>query len=212
MLVKRKRGTKPKQVSAKTAAETDSGSILDRLSNPALPSKIDDGPETSKKLRSSFFFRLGGDQTEEARRKALTEKPMIPRSERELDERAELYKEELPDDLEQKISEVREYLLRTVNPLVLAAQVGAEQAFAVLGKATDSEVEREFQNKLQIMLQKGVNLKLSRFVVEYLGLKPRDAAVLLERTPPSTIVFPSLKEVQPEHPIGNRREQPRNRK
>lgn len=195
----------PKKEVAKPDAKTRTrNAILDRLSNPALPDTRKE-VKAAKKYRSSFFFRLDGDEHEKARRKSLTEKPKIPRSERELDERAESYKKELPANMDKKIDEVREFLLTTINPLVLAALAGSEQAFNVLGKATNSEVENAMHNKLQQMLQKGVQIKLSRFVTEYLGLKAKDAEVLLEKTPPATVIFPSLSDVKPEHPIGGRR-------
>ena len=189
--------------------KTTNNSIADRLGNLAQPevkaAKV-------SKYQSSFFFKLSGDESESARRRALTEKPEVPRSERELDKRADLYKKELPASMEGRIDQVREYMLKEVNPLVLAALAGTQQAFNVLGKATESEVEAELQRRVETMLQKGVNIKLSRFVARYLGLRPKDAETLLERTPPATVVFPPIRDIQPEHPIGNRRERQRDRK
>jgi len=203
--------TKVKKSTRTQNPKVGSTSILDRLSNPALP--VESIPVQSKrKYRSSFFFRLDGNPLEKERRKALTEKPEVPRSERALDERADKYKKELPASMDDKIREVREFMLSEINPLVLAAISGTEQAFNVLGKATGSEVERELQRKVQTMLQKGINIRLSRFIAEYLGLRQKDAATLLERSPPANIVFPALGEVKPENPIGDRREKAGHRK
>ena len=192
---------------ARSSTPKKTATILERLSTPALPVE----ETTRDKFRSSFFFKLRGETEEDLRRKALTEKPEIPSSVRELEKRADLYKKELPRSMEARIDRVREYLLSEINPLVLSLLAGSEQAFDVLGRATESDVEKEMHRQLQTMLERGVKLKLSRFVAKYLGLTAKDAATLLERNPPTSIVFPRLQDIKPEHPIGDKHEQ-QNRK
>lgn len=160
----------------------------------------------SVKYKSSFFFKLDDSSLERKRREALSKKKELPSSTREIDKIAESYKEVLPKDMESRIEEVRDFFLSELSPLVLAANVGCEQAMSILDITTEGQVDKDPQRKFNEMLMKGLQLRMSRFIVEYLGLDKKDYLRLLRNKKPNPrqqaiSIFPPLEDVHPDRPV-----------
>lgn len=137
--------------------------------------------------RSRFFFRLTPSFAEEVKSKQLVFTPKeIIHIDHEVEKRLKNYKLEMPHTLEQNIEEVREFFLREIAPVTLAAGAGASQALEVVRRLVGSDIDGTQFEKFERMAAKAVDIKMARFVARQFGLTKTEAAEILAALVPRT--------------------------
>jgi len=160
-------------------SELSSVAIPDRDRDPAIPSPI--RRRSMNPLRSKFIFRLDAPSDEDLRRQELVEKPELPRSSKEIDDRAGAYSIELPDSVEARISLVREFMLKELAPRMIAGFTGVQQARAVLQRVTGGEVDESTEHFFYQLMVKASNLRMSKFVAQYFDLPEDEIQALISQ-------------------------------
>ena len=185
------------------AQEEQDDDILASLVNIAYktPQPLEEAPKKKKKKkrvaesrRSKFFFtptdsftdelNKGKQADEDASHTALTY------LDKEVEARGKTYSKELPEALQNNISEVREFFLNDIGPLMLAAQAGTVQAGQVLQRVLNTEIDNSSFIQFERMVSKASTIKMARFIASYLDLPLRTVETLLQ-----TIQPPAPREV-----------------
>lgn len=146
--------------------------LLRAMSTIALPA-AGHVPEAVPKTRhkSRFFFVPDADQLEIARRKKQVEGSRRKATiEDTTGKRASAYKIELEPVVQSNVDSVREFFLNEINPLLLAASLGAAQALEVTQTTLEASVDPGPYSYFEGMLRKAAQAKLDKFVAEYIGI------------------------------------------
>lgn len=165
--------------------ETPIDGILAELSSVAQMRPPPDGGPGIKRslnpLRSRFIFKLRGPSDEEVRRKELTERPELPRSTKEVDDRSESYSVELPGLMEDRLNKIREFMLQELAPRMLAAQAGITQARYVVDRVAGAQMDDSTEHFFNQLMVKAANLRMCKFIAEYFGLQVEEVEGLLKQ-------------------------------
>ena len=155
-------------------------------------------PTQQTKRKSKFFFTSAKSIfNQEMETRADQFKPKVLEHIDELVvNRSNEYLKELPKSLEDNISNIREFFLKELSPLTLALNAGANQASAVVNMAVGVNIEPSVIAMFERMYAKGINIKMSNYIAEYLSLPKSDALILLQSIAPvqkaATFLGPDL--------------------
>lgn len=181
-----------------TKAEEDSkDDLLSALSNIAYAIPVDVIPkpepvaEPVKKKRNKFFYKPTRSFFEDVEdHKSITRKTVstLEYVNKESEERAAAYREELPPALSKHIESVREFFLNEIDPLVLGVQGGTAQALDVVQKTLESAVDPMPFAQFERMVAHARLYKMASFIVKYMKL-------------PKTMVDDLMYAVQPKKEV-----------
>ncbi len=162
-----------------------------------------------RRFNSRFFFRVTDLDGEALRRKSLQAPKVEQQSSQEVFDRSNGYEKELAKSLAPKIDQVREFFLKEITPLRIAAATGKDQAKSVLEQASDSEVDDDLAIQWERMLARAVHLRLAKFIQGYLELDESDIKLLIDAAVPPTqqrpqvMVMPNPASVPKGNPLGD---------
>lgn len=139
-----------------------------------------------RKRKSRFFFRLSPSFVEALdQKKAEFAPPQLTHVDAEVDKRLKMYRQQIPQELSDNIDKVREFFLREIAPITLAAGAGASQAQEVVKRLVKSDIDGTQFEKFERMMAKAVDIKMARFIARQLGLTKVEASEILEAMKPS---------------------------
>lgn len=161
-------------------------SLFASLTDIAYSSVVDDKPTVLKERHTSrFFFRLGKSFAETAKHGQKTFKAKeVTHVDHEVEKRLKNYRREVPAELAANIDEVREFFLREIAPISLAADAGARQAQEVVKRMLGSDIDGTQFEKFERMAAKAVEIKMARFISRQFGMTKREALQILEELKP----------------------------
>jgi len=140
------------------------------------------------KKKSKFFFRVTESFEEEMarRQKDLEDSrdPGLVNLDAEVDLRKEKYSKELPPKLQRNIVAVREFFLKEIGPLSLAAGAGSIQAREVMQRTLNAPVGEQAFAQFERMLNSANTIKMARFITKYTGLSINEAPSLVASIAP----------------------------
>jgi hypothetical protein len=158
-----------------------------------------------KRFKSRFFFRITRSVHDdvEVRKKQLAPKTLT-HVDSEVEQHLKDYRKYIPKELEANISQVREFFLREIAPITLAADAGAVQAKEVVKRLVKSDVDGTQFEKFERMMAHAVDIKMARFVARQLGMTAKEATEILLRMQPRTPLIAPI-------PMGPPNERPQER-
>jgi len=176
----------------KQSVQDQEDALLASLSNLAYSAR----KPTTRKVRartrnSRFWFRLDPTKvvTEKLKESMLVKKP--DPIDAEVQSRLRQYRLDAPEQLKDKISQVREFFLTEIAPRTLASSGGTIQATEVVQQLLDTEVDTGIMSRFQNMVNRAATLKLARFVAKYFGLPKECIADIIGGQPHN----PDIKEL-----------------
>jgi hypothetical protein len=101
-----------------------------------------------------------------------------------IEERAVAYSTELPPELDANLAVVREFWLKEIAPLTLAAQAGADHARSVVTTSLGADVDSTPFVQSQKMLMEAAKIKTAKFWLKYMGLDSEHLDSLLNSVAP----------------------------
>jgi hypothetical protein len=190
-----------------------SDSLIDELTSYGSVSDLQEEsiyPSPDLRRRSRFFFRLTDKIVSEENQRIAEarKKKELPQSDKSIVDRSKTYSKELPESMLPLVDKVREFFLHELAPKMMAAGAGVVQASSVVEMSTGTEVNDVTGRTFQQMLSVASNIRMSRMVAEYMGLKESDAQLLLEKINPSKEVIFMNTEIQ--HPVRGMNHVPKN--
>jgi hypothetical protein len=136
---------------------------------------------TQSNKSSRFFYRPTKSLDEELEhRKKIAEPRAIDLVDEQVAARTKTYTQELPQKLDKNIAKVREFWLKNVAPLTLAAQAGSDQAKDVVQRSLGAPIDNMPFMKFQRMLEQGLTIKMANYLVTYLGIPRNQVAELID--------------------------------
>lgn len=157
-------------------------SLTDIAYSPVTTPKV---KAPAKTRQSRFFFRLSKSFTEDLDdKKKEFAPPQLTHVDAEVDRHLKNYKTHIPAELSANIDAVREFFLREIAPITLAAGAGASQAREVVKRLVKSDIDGTQFEKFEVMMAKAVDIKMARFVARQLGLTKAEAVQILEAMKP----------------------------
>lgn len=151
---------------------------------------VDSSYSPKKKYKSRFFYtptKSFDDELDES--KAEIKPTTLALVDQEVNDRSVSYKEELTDELVNRIDIIREFFLKEIAPKMFAAQSGIVQARMVAELALGAQVDNTHFSQFERMLSTAVTVKMARFITEYLGLPKAQSQELLSFLKPNTNPF-----------------------
>ncbi len=143
-----------------------------------------------KKYKSRFFYTPTKSFDAELDESKADIKPTtLTLVDQEVTDRSSSYKEELTDELVNRIDVIREFFLKEIAPKMFAAQSGVLQARLVAELALGAQVDTTHFSQFERMLSTAVTMKMARFITEYLGLPKAQSQELLSFLKPNTNPF-----------------------
>jgi hypothetical protein len=137
---------------------------------------------------SEFFFQVSEsfDADLARRRKAMTmaKSPELEALDADVENRRKTYQEQLPAELQANIERIREFFLKDIAPLLMAASAGVTQAQQVIHRTVDSPVDERPFAQFEAMLKSAASVRMAEFVTEYMGLSKDLADTLLNAVLP----------------------------
>ena len=162
--------------------EDDIFKNLSTVAITTVPRKV---TPVKRKRKSKFFFKITPTLASQVEKRKEQFKPkVLEHVDQAITNRVKEYNTQLPASLGDNIDKVREFFLTTISPLTLAVKPAAEQASDVIRRTADSTVDAAVLLQFERMVAKGVQIKMSKFITEYLGLSESDALVLIESISP----------------------------
>lgn len=138
-----------------------------------------------RKHRSRFFFRLTKSIADEVKDKQKQSKPKTRvHIDHEVEKRLSDYRQDMPSELEKNIAKVREFFLREIAPITLAAGAGSGQALEVVKRLVGTDIDGTQFDKFERMAAKAVDIKMARFICKQFGLGKAEAEDILEAMKP----------------------------
>lgn len=135
--------------------------------------------------RSRFFFKLSKSFAETAKVGQKTFKAKdLTHVDHEVEKRLKDYRKEVPAELASNIDEVREFFLREIAPISLAANAGANQAMEVVKRMLGSDIDGTQFEKFERMAALAVDIKMARFIARQFGMTKVEANEILEKMKP----------------------------
>src|SRR5271168_1882871 len=148
----------------------------------------------SSKRKSRFFFKPTQSFSEEISKskRAVAKRDLSALTilDAEVEGRRATYSKELPKALQSNIEKVREFFLKDIGPLALAAQAGTVQASQVMQLTLNTEIDGQAFSQFERMVSKASTIKMARFIAKYLNLPQNTVEELLQLVQP-----PAPKEV-----------------
>lgn len=129
--------------------------------------------------RSRFIFTLTGPSDEELRQQELTQAPELPRSSRQVDDRADVYSVELPSQMEDIMVKTREFMLTELAPKAMASMTGIDQAKLVIERVVGGRVDGVTEHFFHQLVIKATNLRLCKFIAELFDLSIDEVQAML---------------------------------
>lgn len=178
--------------------EEEADALFAAVSNIGHSIQVEPEKETAegKHRRSRFFYKptLSFKEDIEQRKKISLPKE-VQIVDKQIEDRKASYKDELPPLLNKNIEGVREFWLKEIAPLTLAAQAGSEQAKDVVQRILDAPIDETPFARFHYMLTTATSLKMARFISKYFKLPLNTAQTLIDSVQPRReIVFPSVPE------------------
>jgi hypothetical protein len=150
--------------------------------------------EVNPKRKSRFFFNptqsFSTEINQSKRAVAKRDTSALTILDAEVEARKSTYSKELPKALKSNIEAVREFFLKDIGPLALAAQAGTVQASQVMQLTLNTEIDGQAFLQFERMVSKASTIKMARFIAKYLNLPQRTVEELLQIVQP-----PAPKEV-----------------
>lgn len=148
--------------------------------------------------RSRFFFQPTQSFNEELEdRKKISRPREVEIADAAIEARRKTYQEELPSALDSNIEKVREFWLREIAPLTLAAQSGSSQAKDIVQRILDVEIDNIPFMKFQRMLETASTIKMAEYIAKYIKINKSYVPSLADSTQPKKevlVVNPSQHE------------------
>src|SRR6185437_11219069 len=161
------------------AAITNLGTPLDK--KPKKQRSKDSWTKVGEGRRSRFFYTpTTSFQEEVEHRKQIAEPKEIELVDQQVEERLKTYEEELPPKLDHNIIKVREFWLKEIAPLTLAAQSGSAQAQDVVQRTLNAPVDQMPFRKFQLMIEHATTIKMAQYIAKYLGIPTSKVRELLD--------------------------------
>lgn len=170
------RQTAQKAATARRDIEADvedaKSRLLRAMTTIAVPVAGSPASELPKKRhKSRFFFVPNEIQLEiDMRKKQVEGSRRRTTIQDETGKRASSYKVELEPVVQKNVDKVREFFLKEINPLLLAAQLGSAQAIDVTQTTLEAQVDHGPHSYFESILRKAAQAKLDKFVAEYIGI------------------------------------------
>jgi D-alanyl-D-alanine carboxypeptidase len=137
-----------------------------------------------KQRRSRFFFKptisFASDFDKSKKAIGKKENTALTVLDAEVEDRKTAYAKELPKALKSNIEQVREFFLKDIGPLYLAAQAGTVQAAQVMQRTLNTEIDGQAFAQFERMVGKASTIKMARFVAKYLNLPQKSVEELLQ--------------------------------
>jgi hypothetical protein len=162
--------------------------------------------KTETKFKNSrFFYRPTQSLDDELEhRKQIATPKELDLVDQQVIDRSETYGKELPQKLDKNIEKVREFWLKNVAPLTLAAQAGSSQARDVVQRTLGAPIDGTPFLKFQKMLEQGLTIKMATYLVTYLGIPRTQVNDLIDSITPKKEVMV----IGPPHEDSERRIRP----
>lgn len=135
-----------------------------------------------RKFKSRFFFVLEEDL--EVRKEKFKPKKLV-HVDAEIVTRAAAYKKEVSPELQSKIEEIREFFLKEIAPLTMAASGGVVQAHKVVERYVDGKIDQTLIRVFDEMVARAAKLKLAAFVTDLFGLSDKQTEELFAKPQPA---------------------------
>lgn len=144
--------------------------------------------------RSRFFYRATestADTVASLERERAQSAEALAKDEivQAIDKRADEYGTQISKMVIKKFSDVREFFLKELNPLWMAAQAGTHHAKSVAERALNAQVDPGPYTMFENMVEAAIQIKISQFVTNYTGLQPDRAEALLSSVRPRKEVY-----------------------
>lgn len=166
-----------------TEEELDNAdSMLASLTDIAYSTATEDKPVVVKeRRRSRFFFRLSPSFSEEVKNKQKAFSPkQLTHVDHQIEKRLKSYEKEIPSELEVNIGRVREFFLKEIAPISLAANAGSMQAMEVVKRLLGSNIDETQFEKFERMAAKAVEIRMARFICREFGMTKAEAKEILD--------------------------------
>ena len=191
-------------------AEEEADDLMASLTNIAYATPKEFQPEVQQqpstgKHRSRFFFRPTRSFTasmEQSKKSQERDDSAVTVLDKEVEARRKTYSKELPKALNSNIAQVREFFLKEIAPLTLAAQAGTAQAREVAQRVLSTEIDNTGFLQFERMVSRASTIKMARFIAAYLKLPLRTVEELLEIVKPQA---PKEIMLVNNDPLGDRR-------
>lgn len=151
---------------------TDDNALLDLMvigrpdpERKSLPLRARFGTKTSR-----FWFKVETAEDQVAELKEQFKPKALEHIDAEVQERLKVFKEEFPSQLAANITQVREFFLKDIAPLSLAASGGLSQSRDVVQHMVESEVDSGVMSRFEQMVNRATILRLGMFVLKYFNL------------------------------------------
>lgn len=131
------------------------------------PSKTDKkfGGRTSR-----FWFKMETIEQETQKLKDQFKPKVLEHIDHEVQTRLDQFKLEFPQELSVNITQVREFFLKEIAPLTLAASGGLTQSRDVVQQMIGSKVDSGMLTKFEQLVNRAAVLRLGLFVLKYFDL------------------------------------------
>lgn len=177
--------------------EEASDALLAALSTIAHVQATPKPAKPKRQRRSRFFFKPTisfKDDLDDRKKISLPKEVEIV--DEQISKRQKTYKQELPSELSSNIEEIREFWLKNIAPLTLAAQSGSQQAKDVVQRTLDTAIDETPFAQFERMVQIATLHKMSRYIVDYMGLPKSYATQISESLIPQqkkeVMFFPDM--------------------
>lgn len=111
--------------------------------------------------------------------KAVMKAKKLDHVDSQIERRLVSYKRTSPKELQECITQVREFFLTEVAPRTIAATGGTMQATEVIKRLLDTDVDPSTVDRFLNMLNRATTIKLAEFTLNYLGLGKEHLAAIL---------------------------------
>jgi hypothetical protein len=119
---------------------------------------------------SRFWFQIETISEETARRKEQFKPKTLEHVDEAVTNRVKIFKKDIPQDLRNRIDQVREFFLKDVAPLTMASTGGALQARDVAERTLKTTVDSAIFSRFDNMVNRAATIKVARFVLAYFDL------------------------------------------
>jgi len=127
---------------------------------------------------SRFWFQLESEKDKIARRRQEFKPPTLEHIDDAVTTRLKTFQKEVPDLLRSGIQEVREFFLKELAPLTLAAPGGVIQARDVAERMFNTTIDTGIFSRFDNMVNCATTIKVALFVLDYFDL-PEDFLPML---------------------------------
>jgi len=145
--------------------------------DPTSPKATAKGSRFGKR-NSKFWFQVESIEEEVKRRKAQFKPKVLEHVDEAIESRLKPFKDEFPRELRANINAVREFFLKEVAPLTVAASAGTSQAREVVERLMKTKVDTSVLSRFENMVGRAAVIKMGLYVLEYFHLPPEHLSAL----------------------------------